>query len=118
VKTFCCAAALSLAAPVPVQAPAGSALDPPEALDVIRILDFWPACGQAGTRVTILGLHFTRQYPLAFGGVVTGDWNLVSDRVIQAVVPEGAATGPISLGPYQSPKPFRVGAGPCAVRSR
>ena len=71
----------------------------PADLDVIRILDFYPSCGPAGTQVTLLGLHFTRTYPLSFGGVVTGNWNLVSDRVISAIVPEGAVTGPISWGP-------------------
>jgi hypothetical protein len=105
------AAVLALAAEaVPVPAA-------PARLDVIRILDFWPGCGPAGTAVTILGLHFTRQYPLAFGGVATGNWNLVSGRMIQAVVPEGAVTGPISLGPYRSGKAFVVTAGPCAAVS-
>lgn len=88
----------------------------PADLDVIRILDFYPSCGPAGTQVTLLGLHFTRTYPLAFGGVVTGNWNLVSDRVISAIVPEGAVTGPISLGPYRSRGLFVVTAAPCPGR--
>ncbi len=104
---LCCLPLLSFAA-VSLAAPAD--------LDVIRILDFSPGCGPAGTRVTILGLHFSRQYPLAFGGVVTGDWVLVSDRIIEAVVPEGAVTGPISLGPYASPESFEVTDQPCPGR--
>lgn len=92
---------------------AAAGLAAPADLDVIRILDFYPRCGPAGTRVTILGLHLSRQYPLAFGGVVTGNWVLVSDRIIEAVVPEGAVTGPISLGPYASRESFEVTGQPC-----
>jgi hypothetical protein len=60
------------------------------------ILSFLPSSGPVGTPVTILGTGFTGASSVAFAGE-PATFDVISDIEIDAVVPAGAGTGPISL---------------------
>jgi hypothetical protein len=59
------------------------------------ITGFNPALGPAGSPVTINGINFTSGTTVKFGGVAASA-TLVGETQISAIVPAGAATGPIS----------------------
>ena len=63
---------------------------------------FTPTTGLPGTPVTIEGSYFTDTTDVQFGGVsVGGNFTVVSDTELIAVVPEGAITGQINvITPY------------------
>ncbi len=61
-----------------------------------RITSFDPASGQPGTIVTITGSNFTGTTRVAFRGY-GGFFTVVSDTSIRAYVPEGGATGKITV---------------------
>jgi len=60
------------------------------------IASFAPASGPVGTAVTITGTNFTGATAVAFNGV-SATFTTSSATTIQAVVPAGATTGPISV---------------------
>jgi len=60
------------------------------------IAQFQPAAGAPGARVTIRGAHFIYANQVMFNGVPAA-FQVSSTNFIQAVVPSGAATGPISV---------------------
>ncbi len=60
------------------------------------IASFDPASGQPGTIVTITGTNFTGTTRVAFRGY-GGYFTVVSDTSIRAYVPEGTATGKITV---------------------
>jgi uncharacterized repeat protein (TIGR01451 family) len=60
------------------------------------ISSFTPTVGSAGTTVTIQGLNFTGAFAVLFGSV-SANFTSVSPSEIQATVPQGAASGAISI---------------------
>jgi hypothetical protein len=62
-----------------------------------RVTGFSPTSGAKGSTVTISGNNFTGATKVRFGGVQARSFAVVDDTTIQAVVPPGAVTGPISV---------------------
>jgi hypothetical protein len=60
------------------------------------ITSFSPGSGPAGTTVTISGTNFTGATAVTFSGVAAS-FKITSNTAIQATVPPGAASGPISV---------------------
>ncbi len=60
------------------------------------IASFTPPSGPVGTSVTIDGTNFTGATAVAFHGV-GASFTMSSDTAIQATVPAGATTGPVSV---------------------
>ena len=56
-----------------------------------------PPSGVVGTTVDITGQNFQNVTVVNFSGVAATRFKILSGNLIQAVVPEGAATGPISF---------------------
>jgi hypothetical protein len=63
---------------------------------------FWPTAALPGSLVTIYGKWFTYTSDVTFGGTsVAGNFTVVSDTELQAIVPTGAITGQIIvITPY------------------
>ena len=61
------------------------------------VTGIFPAGGATGATVTITGTHFTGASLVVFGRDCALDWAVVSDTEITAVVPFGAATGPVTV---------------------
>lgn len=82
-----------------------------------KISEFAPRRGPVGTKVRIYGLNLVQDITVKFNGVtalaVTRD---PSRLVVEATVPEGATTGPVSVttrhGSASSTLPFTVSDGP------
>ena len=60
------------------------------------ITEFTPTSGSVGTSVAISGTNFTGATAVAFNGV-SASFTVTSDTAIEATVPEGATTGPLSV---------------------
>src|SRR5207244_707891 len=60
------------------------------------ITSFTPTSGPVGTRVTISGTNFTGATTVTFNGV-SASFTVTSATTIQATVPTGATTGPLSV---------------------
>lgn len=58
---------------------------------------FDPTTGAPGTLVTISGRYFTNATSVAFGGVASTDFVVISDTEITATVPTGGITGQIGV---------------------
>jgi hypothetical protein len=64
----------------------------------LGISNIWPTSGPVGTAVTITGLGFGDiQGAVAFGGVTATNVPYWSPGSITAIVPNGAATGPVTV---------------------
>lgn len=61
------------------------------------ISSFSPGSGPVGTTVTVLGSNFGNASEVAFNGVASSNFNVVSSSEIRAEVPGGAATGKIRV---------------------
>ena len=76
---------------------------------------FTPASGPAGTRVTLTGTGFLGATAVKFNGVDASSFEVHSGMSIEAVVPPGASSGPISVitpgGTAVSADPFTVTTG-------
>jgi hypothetical protein len=60
------------------------------------ITGFTPTSGPAGTSVAISGTNFTGATAVAFNGM-SASFTVASDTAIEATVPAGATTGPLSV---------------------
>jgi Divergent InlB B-repeat domain len=89
--------------------------DPAGATQPPTISGFTPASGPVGTSVTISGTNFTGATSVTFNGT-TASFSLTSATAIQATVPAGATSGPISVttpgGTATSSGAFTVVPGP------
>ena len=107
--------------PISVVTPGGTAVstEPFTVVPPPTLTGFTPATGPAGTRVTLTGTHFLGATAVRFNGVGAVEFEVVSGRSIEAVVPSGATSGPISVvtpgGMAVSAEPFTVTTG---IRSR
>ena len=77
------------------------------------ILDFEPKEGIATTEVMIDGVNFNQTTAISFNSIPASSFEIVDDSSINAVVPEGATTGPITvdtgnLGFFSSTEDFNV----------
>jgi len=73
-------------------------LDAAAALNaVLRITDFSPFNGDAGTIVTISGGGFTNASAVRFNGTLASSFTILTATSMHATVPAGATTGPISV---------------------
>ena len=107
--------------PISVVTPGGTAVSA-EPFTVVfppTLTRFTPATGPVGTRVTLTGTHFLGATAVRFNGVGAVEFEVVSGRSMEAVVPPGATSGPISVvtpgGMAVSAEPFTVTTG---IRSR
>ena len=76
---------------------------------------FNPTRGPVGTQVTLTGTHLFKASAVRFNGVDASRFEVVSGTSIEATVPPGATTGPISVvtpgGTAASSDPFTVTTG-------
>jgi Divergent InlB B-repeat domain len=70
--------------------------DPGGPVKAPTISGFTPTTGPVGTSVTINGANLTGATAVAFNGV-SATFSVTSDTAIQATVPTGATTGPVSV---------------------
>jgi uncharacterized repeat protein (TIGR01451 family) len=85
--------------PISVTTPAGTAISA-NIFTVISpplISGFAPATGPVGTSVTITGSNFTGMSAVMFNGTRAKQVTVVSATEVDATVPKGAKTGPISV---------------------
>src|SRR2546426_458931 len=85
--------------PLSVTTPEGTATSVNE-FTVARpptITSFRPTSGRVGALVTIHGASFTGATAVRFNGIASIQAWVVSDAAIQAFVPTGATTGPLSV---------------------
>jgi uncharacterized repeat protein (TIGR03803 family) len=68
-----------------------------EARILPKITSLDPSSGSVGTPVSIVGGGFAGATKVTFGGVATGNFNVVSPALIQATVPSGAQTGKVGV---------------------
>jgi hypothetical protein len=61
-----------------------------------EITNFSPTFGVAGESITINGVNFTRASAVQFNGI-NASFTILSSSVINAIVPAGNTTGPISV---------------------
>lgn len=64
---------------------------------VPEIASFTPVSGPVGTSVAITGNSFTGATKVTFGGISSTSLEVISDTLVDAIVPSGAATGPIAV---------------------
>ena len=73
---------------------------------------FTPTIGPVGVQVKITGAHFIGATAVEFNGISAARFEVVSETSIEAVVPAGATSGPISVvapgGTAVSAHPFTV----------
>ena len=62
-----------------------------------KITSFTPTSGPVGTAVTIHGNTFTGTSKVTFGGVAATSFELINDTQVDAIVPSGSKTGPITI---------------------
>jgi hypothetical protein len=82
--------------PLSVTAPGGTATSAGSFTVAPAITSFTPASGPAGTVVTITGTNFTGATAVGFNGSAAS-FTVNSATTIQATVPAGATTGPVSV---------------------
>ena len=58
---------------------------------------FSPTRGPVGTQVTLTGTHFFEATAVRFNGIDASGFEVVSGASIEAVVPQEATSGPISV---------------------
>jgi N,N-dimethylformamidase beta subunit-like protein len=88
----------AMTGPISVTTPGGTAASTNNfiVIPAPTITIFTPICGRAGTSVAISGANFTGATVVTFNGRAAS-FTVTSDTAIQATVPVGATTGPISV---------------------
>lgn len=89
----------ALAGPISVTGPDGAGVSADDFVVLIlpQITAFLPDNGPAGAEVNISGHGFSTTLTVEFNGVSAASFNVIADDQLTAVVPAGAATGPISI---------------------
>lgn len=84
----------------------------PECRNLPSVLDFGPASAPVGATIRIYGRNFTGATAVSFGGIPADGFTVVSAGRIDAKVPAGAVTAPVSVttakGTGSSAAPFPV----------
>ncbi len=84
--------------PITVETPAGSVSSVTNfTVNAPNIASFSPPSGTVGTVVTLTGTGFRGASKVAFNGTAATSFTVLSDSSIQATVPVGASTGPITV---------------------
>jgi hypothetical protein len=98
---------------ITITTPGGIATSPGTFSVVPSISGFSPTSGPVGTSVAITGNSFTHSTQVKCGGVAATSFQVISDTKVDALVPTGAVTGPISVttpgGTGTSASNFQVG---------
>ena len=100
--------------PISVVTPGGTAVstEPFTVVPPPTVTRFTPVTGPVGTRVTLTGTHFLGATEVLFNRVSAPVFEVVSATSMEAVVPPGATSGPISVvtpgGTAVSTEPFTV----------
>ena len=85
------------------------------AVKPLTLTGFAPNKGPVGTRVTLAGTNLFEATAVEFNGVNAHEFEIVSGTSIEAIVPQGATSGPISVvspgGTAVSAVPFSVTTG-------
>jgi uncharacterized repeat protein (TIGR03803 family) len=84
-------------AKITITTPGGIGSSPLAFTVVPSITSFSPTSGSVGTAVTITGNSFTGTSKVTFGGVAATSFQVIKDTQVDALVPTGAATGPIAV---------------------
>jgi 6-phosphogluconolactonase (cycloisomerase 2 family) len=87
----------AIAAPISVTTAAGVGTSGGSFAPTLSITSFTPRSGAAGTTVTISGIGFNTHSTVAFAGTPASTVAFVNGGELQAPVPAGAATAPISV---------------------
>ncbi len=83
--------------PVGVKTPGGTGISSQKFTVLPKITGFSPTSGPVGTPVKIGGYSFKGATKVTFGGVVATSFQVIKDTEVDALVPSGAVTGPISV---------------------
>jgi hypothetical protein len=75
----------------------GVASSPANFVVVPSITSFTPTSGPVGTSVAITGTTFTGATKVTFGGVAATSYQVINDSTVDALVPAGAAAGPVAV---------------------
>jgi IPT/TIG domain len=101
--------------PITVTTPFGFAQSATKFKATLSVARFRPKKGPPGTRVIVKGIGFNASSTVSFGGTPASGVILVTAKELEAVVPSGAGTGPITVtnttapvGAVESPSPFTV----------
>jgi hypothetical protein len=82
---------------ITITTPGGTASSTAKLVIEPSIKSFTPTSGPVGTSVTITGNSFTGTTQVTFGGIVATSFKAVGDTKVDALVPTGAKTGPITV---------------------
>ena len=82
---------------ITITTPGGTAASTAKLAVVPLLKSFTPTSGPAGTSVTITGNSFTGATKVTFGGVAATSYKAINDTTVDALVPTGAVTGPITV---------------------
>lgn len=88
---------------VDVSAPGGSAKSKAKFTPTLSLTGFSPGHGVAGKTITLKGVGFTPSSSVTFAGTPAGEIAFFSPRKLEAVVPAGAAAGPIAVSNTVAP---------------
>lgn len=88
---------------VAISTPGGSAKSKSKFTPTLSLTGFSPGHGVAGRVVTVKGVGFTPSSGVTFAGTPAGEVTFFSSRKLKAVVPAGAAAGPIAVSNTTAP---------------
>lgn len=83
---------------ITVTTPGGSATSSSLFYAPPTVTSFTPTHGSPGTNVTITGANFTNATEVLFNGLAAASFVVTNNTTLSAVVPNGATTGPITVG--------------------
>ena len=83
--------------PVGVETAGGIGISTQKFTVTPAVKSFNPTSGPVGTKVQIFGTSFTGATKVTFGGVSAKSFQVIKDTEVDALVPDGAVTGPIAV---------------------